>query len=143
MLTECPECRIQFGPSLRFCPQCGEHEAKLEHRIKYLQTKAEELLEAGVSYADVANFLVEEGMESSAANELAGQCQRTVSTDANRSGITSILVGFGLMVISLFIGAITPFWGICALGAVAGFSQLCLGIKLLLWSRERRVIDRQ
>lgn len=128
MLSECPDCRIGFGPSHRMCPHCGEFEANIEDRLGYLIQKAEAMLEEGTPTFAIRDLLIGERLSQELATAMCVACDSNLKRQARTIGLKRVVIGVIFFAV-----------GICLLtfpAVLIGLYLLQLGGRNLIAGRE-------
>jgi len=140
MLVPCPNCRVEFSPSLRTCPTCGKYEPPFEVVRDHFLRQTMEAIAAGASDAKVREIFIARGLADAEADEHVTIAKRQSRGANRRSGISHIAQGILFLLLSGFLwllsyavtrGFVTLFfYGLFAIGVgflVAGIYQWLTG----------------
>lgn len=136
MLVECPECQIQFSPSLDVCPQC-RWRPPLEKIRDYCVHDAALAISEGGTAIQIREDLLQRGFVDTDIDAILSEAQKRDRSSNRELGKDRIVKGVGLMCLSglgyFFTLGTVFFYGLLAVGIgmfAAGLYQRVFGAKV-------------
>jgi hypothetical protein len=134
MLVKCPECRIEFSPSLGCCPRCGVWQPAQEETDDYRIMRIQSALSDGRTTRQVRTELVSQGYDAEIASDLISEAKRRMKPAHRRLGVQMAFKGLLLMAISsvlylLFLGILGIAWWSAVL---AFYTVFAVGLALFI-----------
>ena len=99
MLVKCPQCNVEFSPSLVRCPRCGVWEPEQEETDDYRVVQIQSALSDGRSARQIRAELVSQGYDVDVANDLISDARRRMKPAHQRLGMQLALKGSLLMAV--------------------------------------------
>ena len=120
MLVKCPQCNVEFSPSLVRCPRCGVWEPEQELTDDYRIVQIQAAFSDGRSARQIRADLVSQGYDVDVAKDLISEGKRRMKPAHRRLGMQLafkglLLMGIGAVLYVMLLGLIV-FYVVFAVG---------------------------
>ena len=100
MLVKCPDCNVEFSPSLGCCPRCGMWEPAQDQTDDYQIVQIQSAFSDGRSARQIRAELLSQGYDAAVAGDLIFAAKHRMKPRHRRLGVQLAFKGLLLMALS-------------------------------------------